>query len=86
MKLKTLVKVLAVGLVLVGTHVPSTPREAMPHKRVLTALSPCSAPASCRLWPSVRTCIGSLCQPSAHGGFLTPATPWTTAEKAMQTG
>jgi pyrroloquinoline quinone (PQQ) biosynthesis protein C len=29
-KLKTLVKVLAVGLVLVGMHVPSTPREATP--------------------------------------------------------
>ena len=38
MKLKTLVKVLAVGLVLVGMHVPSTPREATPHLRALTHL------------------------------------------------
>ena len=50
-----------------------------PHKRELTALSPCPTPSSCRLWPSIRACTGSLFQPGSHGGFLTPPTPWTTA-------
>src|SRR5262249_26057817 len=49
------------------------------HLRVLTALSPWPTPSSCRLWPSVRACTGSLCQPGSHGGFLTLPTPWTTA-------
>ena len=56
------------------------------HKRELTALSRCPTPTSCRFWSSVRTCTGSLFQPGSHGGFLTPPTPWTTAEKAVQTG
>src|SRR6266571_3964760 len=58
----------------------------LPHKRELTALSPCSTPSSCRLLPSARVGTGSLVQPGAHGGFLMPPTPWTTAEKAVQTG
>src|SRR5712691_7685024 len=59
---------------------------SLTHKRELTALSPCPTPSSCRLWPSVRACTGSLFQPGSHGGFLMPPTPWPTAEKAVQTG
>ena len=56
-----------------------------PHKRELTALSPCSTLSSCRLLLSVRACPGSTVQPGSHRGFLMPPTPSTTAEKAAQT-
>src|SRR5262245_56992114 len=59
---------------------------AVPHKRELTALSPCSTLSSCRLLLSVRACPGSMVQPGSHRGFLMPPTPSTTAEKAAQTG
>ena len=61
-----------------ATMVTPLPEDSA-HLRVLTALSPCPTPSSCRLWPSVRACPGSLFQPGSHGGFLTPPTPWTTA-------
>src|SRR5215831_19170156 len=60
--------------------------EGMTHKRALTALSPCPTPSSCCLLLSFRTCTGALCQPGSHRGFLMPSTPWTTAEKTVQTG
>ena len=59
---------------------------ACAHRRVLTALPQYSTPSSCHLLPSARVSTGSLVQPGSHRGFLTPPTPWTTAEKAVQTG
>jgi hypothetical protein len=78
----------------VSINSASNPQRAMlyltggraAHKRELTALPRCPMPASCRCWPFVRACIDSLFQPGTHGGFLTLPPPWTTAEKAGQTG
>ena len=43
------------------------------------------SPSLCDLLLPVRPHKGSLLQPSSHGRFLMPATPWTTTEKAAQT-
>lgn len=52
----------------------------------LRLFSSLPTPSLGHLLPSVRRYTGALLQPDSPSGFLMASTPWSTTEKAAQTG